>query len=485
MNDSTTSTPTSQRQDFFYTILLAAITLSLGLAAITHQSLWMDEGGGAFKALMPTLNEWWKMTLLSGGSDVQMPFYMLSLWIWHHAGAMSEFALRTVNLPWLVITVLAMKRVRFWPLVCLISPFVIYYVGELRPYAMQIAGGALAASAIAKVIANRELDDFGGLHATAGASLLLSCSSLTAVIWAAGLWAGVMIVRTDWFFKKGFWIRFLPWCLPLAAMGGYYVFTLQQGYRATGFEGIGVLNVFFGFYELIGLLGLGPSRNELRADPSIILSQLVLIIPALVCISAAWLIGLSSWLRTIPFRCAVAVACAVILPLALITLVGFLQDFRVLGRHLSPVIPAVLLPITAALSIRSATKLKAVVIASLALLFMLLSSANLRFSEKHARDDYRKATSIAIEALKKNQSVWWQADMHAARYYAYRTGGFPLVHQIQIMESNPPSGLMFADVIIVNRPDLRHGKSDYQKEFSRNFFKLDSKFTGFEIWKSR
>lgn len=484
MTDSSATIPARSLNGVFYIILLIAISLSVGLAAITHQSLWMDEGGGAFKALMPTLDEWWKMILLFGGSDTQMPFYMFSLWAWHHAGAVSEFALRTVNLPWLIVTVLALKRVRFWPLVCLTSPFVLYYVGELRPYAMQIAGGALAASAIAKVISNRVQDNFNGIHATAGASLLLSCSSLTAVIWAAGLWIGVMIVRSDWLFKKGFWIRFLPWLVPLGVMGGYYGFTLQQGYRAAGFEGAGILNVLFGCYEMIGMLGLGPSRNELRANPSTIFSHLWIILPALACLATAWLIGLRSWLSTVSYRCAFAVACAVVFPLAFLILIGFLQDFRVLGRHLSPVIPAVLLPTAAALSTWNRSKLKTAVIGVLTLGFMLLSFANLRFLEKHTRDDYRKATSIAIEALQENQSVWWQADMQAARYYAYRKGGMTLVNQIQVLESSPPSGLMFADVIIVNRPDLRHGKSDYQKEFAQNFFKLESRFTGFEIWKS-
>ncbi len=483
MNNSATTKPVPPRQGVLYAILLVAATVGVGLAAITHQSFWMDEGGGAFKALMPTFQEWWKMTWLFGGSDAQMPFYMFSLWVWHQAGAISEFALRTVNLPWLVITVLALKRVPFWPLVCLTSPFVLYYVGELRPYAMQIAGGALAASAIAKVISTRERNDFSGLHAAAGASLLLSCSSLTAVIWAAGLWASVAVIRTDWLFKRGFWIRISPWILPHAALGAYYGFTLQQGYRATGFEGVGIFNILFGFYEMIGLLGLGPTRNELRANPSVIFSHLPLIIPAFACIAGAWLIGLRSWLRTLPLRCSIAVACAVMLPLAFLTLIGFLQDFRVLGRHLSPAMPAVLLPIAATLSLCGSSKFKPAVIGALAIVIMLASSVSLRYFEKHARDDYRKATAIGIEALRNNQSVWWQADMHAARYYAYRTGGIPLVSQLQILQTSPPSGLMFADVVIVNRPDIRYGKTDYQKDFSQNFFKLNSRFTGFEIWK--
>ena len=329
-------------------ILLTAVTTLVGLAAITTQSLWMDEGSGAFKALIPDFKDWWAMTLRLGGSDVQMPVYMFLLWCWAQLGALSEFALRAINLPWLIIAVLALRKVSFWPLVCLTSPFVLYYTGELRPYAMQIAGGALAAAAISKVIAGREQGGFAGLHAVAAASLLLAASSLTAAVWASGLWAGVLIIRPEWLARRGFWLRSLPWIAGVLAIGGYYCFTLLNGYRATGIEGSSVLSVFFGFYEMIGLLGLGPGRNELRANPSAITPWLTIMLPALICIGTAWIYGLRSWLKSVPARCAVAVICAVLLPILILTAVGLAQDFRVLGRHFSPAIPAVLLPLAMA-----------------------------------------------------------------------------------------------------------------------------------------
>ena len=44
-------------------LILIAVALAVGAAAITQQSLWIDEGGPAFKSLMPTLKDWWQMTL--------------------------------------------------------------------------------------------------------------------------------------------------------------------------------------------------------------------------------------------------------------------------------------------------------------------------------------------------------------------------------------------------------------------------------------
>lgn len=464
-------------------VMLAAILA--GLAAITNQSLWMDEGSGAFKALIPNIKDWWAMTLRIGGSDVQMPVYMFLLWLWHQAGAVSEFALRSVNLPWLVIMALALRRVRFWPLVCLCSPFVLYYVGELRPYTMQMAAGALAAAGLAKVIAGKDESGFAGLHLTAGAALLLSVSSLTAAVWAAGAWLGLLIIRTDWLGRKEFWMKILPWIFGSAIIGGYYLFTLLQGYRAAGTGGSSVLSLGFGVYEMLGLMGLGPSRNELRADPKSILTCLPLLLPAILCISGAWFIGFSTWLKTVTPRVVIAIACAVLAPVLVLLVVGLTNDFRILGRHLSPAIPAVLLPIATAFNRKGSINPRGAAVASLAMLFMIGSAAGLRFHERHARDDYRKATAIAIEALQEGKRVWLQADMNATRYYAYKQGGMPFINAIQILESDPPTSLMFTDVVIINRPDLRHRGVDYRAELKRNFFELDGTFTGFEVWSSK
>ena len=74
--------------------------------------------------------------------------------------------------------------------------------------------------------------------------------------------------------------------------------------------------------------------------------------------------------------------------------------------------------------------------------------------------------------------------MNATRYYAYRIGGMNLVNTIQTLESDPPTGLMFADRVVINRPDIRFRGKDYQSELKRNYFKPVARFSGFEIWSS-
>ncbi|MEO5917124.1 MAG: hypothetical protein ABIS50_23040 [Luteolibacter sp.] len=473
------------KREFTRPLLLAFIALIVGLCAITSQSLWMDEGSGAFKALMPNIRDWWTMTMRLGGSDTQMPVYMFLLWCWTKCGVLGEFALRCINLPWLILAVLALRKVRFWPLVCLTSPFVLYYTGELRPYAMQIAGGALAAAALGEIIEERGRQGYEGLHAAAGAGLLLAASSLTALVWASGFWLGILIIRPDWLAKKGFWLRSLPWIGGGLAVGGYYLFTLLKGFRAAGIEGGGgVLSVFFGFYEMLGLLGLGPGRNELRESPATVAPYLPILLAAFACIAGAWLCGVKSWLKTVPARCVVGVICAIVIPVLMLTVVGQLKDFRVLGRHLSPAIPALLLPIAAVFSAGGPSAKRLRVLGTLAVMFMAASSLELRFLERHARDDYRRATAIGIDALKNGKTVWWQADMNATRYYAYRMGGGQFVNAIQVFETNPPSSLLVADVVILNRPDLRYPGGNHRATLEHDSFKPVARFTGFEIWET-
>jgi hypothetical protein len=478
------TSPSTGKPDLMRVVVLSLMALIVGAAAITHQSFWMDEGSTAFKALMPTFSDWIAMTYRIGGSDVQMPLYMFAVWAWEKTGLNSEFLLRSINLPFLVLMVLALRKVRFWPLVCLISPFVLYYVGELRPYTLQMAAGAVAAAGLASVITNRGSVGYAGLHLAAAGSLLLTLGSLTSGVWAIGVVAAILVLRPEWLRQKRFWLHVLPWCFAAIGVFGYYAFTLHQGYRATASGGGGLLSLGFGFYELSGLLGIGPSRDELRASPTAIIRHLPWIVPAFLCIFAAWLLGFRDWAGRQDRRTLIAVGLALLIPITTLAVVGVIADFRVLGRHLSPAIPAVLLPLALCWEVGLRKKSASLALAAAASLILLASSLSLRFQEKHARDDYRTATTIAIDALKQGKQILWLADMNAARHYAYHTGGMPYINALQQLESDPPS-LLFADIIVINRPDIRFKSTDFRKELQKNGFTQQPSFTGFEVWKSQ
>ena len=73
---------------------LFAIPLLLGLVFISPDSLWIDEGYAASKALQGSLAEWYRALVEEGGSDAQMPGYMLFIWAWAKVAGGTELALR-------------------------------------------------------------------------------------------------------------------------------------------------------------------------------------------------------------------------------------------------------------------------------------------------------------------------------------------------------------------------------------------------------
>lgn len=464
--------------------LLLLLVLIAGCFAISRDSFWMDEAGGVFRALIPELSGWWKMTLHMGGSDAQMPAYMLSLWVWARAFDQSEFAFRAINLIWLAVLIVPFRNLRLWPIVCLLSPFVFTYLGELRPYLMQMSAAALAAAGLAKVISAREEDGFLGVHLLFLGCLLLCLSSLTSAIWAFGVGVALLVLRPSWLRQGGFWLRALPWILGAAAIGGYYTFTLLKGYRAASAGEGGLLSVGFGLYEMLGLAGLGPDRNAIRSAPAVVVRWLPLILPAFAVITAAWWLGIRDWIKAQPRRVLVALALALGIPVAILLFSSVLFGFRILGRHLSPAIVVLLLPVAQCLELGFRGRRLTLVAGAAAMLFWLASSLVLRLDSRHAKDDYRRATAMAYELFKDDRRIWWLADMNAPRYYVYLREGFPAVNAIQPWETSPPTSLGLTDYVFVNRPDLRFPGRDHRAILGKAKFKLVESFSGFEVWKS-
>ncbi|MGA0845072.1 MAG: hypothetical protein ACO3RV_00905, partial [Luteolibacter sp.] len=304
-----------------------------------------------------------------------------------------------------------------------------------------------------------------------------------AAVWAAGLGLSMLILRPDWLRCGGFWLRALAWLAPFGALGGYYVFTLMEGYRATISGGGGLLSMGFGFYELIGMSGLGPGRDEIRANPMILVKWLPLIAPTGLLIAAVWVRGCWYWWTAAEGRQRLAITLAVLFPLGILIFVGLLMDFRVLGRHMSPLLAVVLLPL--ALALEGGTRMRRC-LAAAALGLLITSCLLVRISPRHARNDFRSATNLALDAYAEGRTIWWQADMNTARYYAWRRGGLPMVYAIQPWETGRPDSLLSADLVVINRPEIHASGSDYRRELRDSYFEpIEEEVDGFEIWRSR
>jgi len=411
---------------WFCGAVLVALSLGVAALAITTRSFWTDEACTAIKATQPSLSKWWGK-MLSGGSDLQMPCYMIYVWLWAKVFGHSEWWLRAANLPWLALGLLAIPRRQFAFLaVVTLSPFVWFYLDEARPYAMQIGCGLLVIGALWGLA--QEPAPLTGCvqNETLWAGcfwlglLLQAASSMLAIIWAAAtlgcawVWLGraraVQLLRRHW-------VPVSVFGACLAALACYYAWTLSNSAQAsTGRTGLG--NVVFAAYELLGFAGLGPGRLDLRQN---ILAAFKPFVPVL-CLYAGMtgIILITSGahlVRHTPRRIWFGVACFAGMASAALLAAGVVKHVRILARHAAPLAPLILLVLAVGVGSlwrRGGIRRFAAVVF---LLLSLASAASLRLAPRHAKDEYRQAAALACAALARGEIVWWAASVEGGAYY--------------------------------------------------------------------
>jgi hypothetical protein len=497
MEPASTSRPVLSAQG--WRIVAAMVVVSL--VAISGRSLWIDEACTAIRAMQPTLPGWWHAMEHEKTGCLQMPFYMLYTWAWARVFGWSEWSLHFANWPWFIAGAAAFALSfpagdrRRWMAGCLVllCPFAWYYLDEARPYAMQL-GVTLLAIAALRQLAQRsgsgEASCAGPLGLFLAALLVLCGSSLFGVIWAGAAAAALVLLlpgkQLVGLFKKCSWM-WLAAAVPLAGLAVYYAWTLKQGARGSATATTTMGTVLFDAYELLGFSGLGPGRLEMRNAsldvlrgywPWVALYALALVI----IIGAALLLAVRNWS---PKQMAIALCCCA--PPAMILGAGWVLHFRVLGRHLTPLVPALWMLLTlgaAALWSRSSGWGRVPVVVFCAL--SLGSCLSLRFASRHEKDNYRAAAAVAKETLHGGKPVWWSAAEEGAIYY-----GLPVstnavgtsaarfvVNQPATWFSQWPSPA----VIIASKPDVYDGELALEEYVRQKGYHEAQRFQAFVVW---
>jgi uncharacterized membrane protein len=404
----------------------------IGVIAVSNQSLWIDEGNSAMKAIQPSFMLFWEKMKELSGSDLQMPLYMGLLWAWEKIFGHSEYALRSLNIPFFTLSagILlylwdAERRLKlaFVFLMCF-SPMLWVYLDEARPYIFQFFGATSILVALWNQAKTPHLNK--NLAIFCIGALALCGSSLTGVIFT--FWFGlaflfILIRQHAWrsiFSSKQNLVSLIVTSIGLSGLGLYFFWTLSQGARASGVGKTDLLSIGFCFYELLGFSGLGPDRLSLREHGITSLKPFFLPLTSLVIaltafgISSALYITKSSRMHRTKIFIFAAVFCGAVSMVA----VGYIAHFRVLGRHLMPILPFVLLLVSLGLMHlwQSDKKLSRAVVLTICLL-LILSSLSTRFSPRFAKDDYRTAGQIAKSSHEDGKTIWWAADTATANYY--------------------------------------------------------------------
>lgn len=494
-----------------YTHLLVVLLGSaiVSLIAASNDSLWIDEVRWAYAAIGEKtdvvnfdkgLHDWQSPKNWVQFSDPSKPLYGIYLWTWEKIFGHSERVLRLSNLPWFLLAQTALwiglsklPRLRWMVALCMaISPIVWFYLNETSHYIMLLAGACLVLGLLVRLATSKaDMEQLEGRHFWwLGSGLLLLCGSN-----AIGIpWAGASLLALAclaWGRCKVRWSMavFVPigiittGLLLLAEHYNYW--RLAKSGTVTGF---GHENIAFAGYELLGFSGLGPGRLALREGKMLALRPFV---PGLLVLGMT--IGLLIpvvWKETRRWfapRWWLSAASYALLSLLLVIVASQQTHFKLLGRHLMPLEPVVILALALALtSLLQRPGWGARILAFGFCLLWLGSSLSLRFAPRHARDDYRSAAAAANTALKAGKTVWWCADACGADYYKVALANVPMVpgkafYPIRL-DPEKAAGLPQPDLVILSKPNVFDQGGTVQHLLGAGAYRKTDSFPAFTIW---
>ena len=444
------------------------LALALGFAAFmpSNDSIWIDEAQTAIYARQPTLGAWTERLQNDIASEAQMPLGMAAAWLGGKIVGTREWQLRVINVIWTAATIWIVWLIgcRFrapaLALVAAAQPFLWFYANEARPYSLQIAGGACLLLA-GIVFVERNGRGLSWVLLWAIAAIVLCASSMLGVIPVAivSLWLAIALFRRGILPERRALLIAGGTVGLLALLGYYYLETLRRGAGGAMLWPVGLGNLAFSAYELLGFAGLGPARQILR-DASSNGSFATTLEPflALLGLFAATLLLMFTqsilWLRQYENRALRFLCLGVpIVTGCVLFAMAKPAHFPFWGRHLAPIAPFLTVGLGLP-ALHSKHRLaKGACCLWLALLF--LSSLELRFASRHAKDDNRSAAALA-QSLAPDESVWWALDQRAGEYYGIVFRDPSERRGVLLLPSMSPEKFQFLappDLIFTSKPE--------------------------------
>ncbi|MDX2079418.1 MAG: hypothetical protein SFU53_01405 [Terrimicrobiaceae bacterium] len=475
------------------------------VVAPSPESIDMEEAPTWEYAKLATFGDVIDELAADGRSEAQMPVAMMFHWAWARVTGTSEYALRLLNLVWAWAALLALIPVArrlampWLPLFFAIQPFVWYAMDDAKPWMMQMAGGALLVAGTASAV-KRSRFTFPNLAALCAGSLLLAGGSMLGLIPTASVLTG-LIVQGIWRHLPGSWpgkLLLAVTAVILGTLSFYYFMTVLRGTGASRIWSVTPLNVLFVTYEFLGLQGLGPARQTLRAifkgleSPAPIFYALPGILLLLACHAGVMIAAFKSWLtrecttpRPSAERLRVWAMCVgvCVQSAILIYLIGTLISLPFWGRHLVGAFPFFVTGLALVVQFAHQGLWRRFGRAASVLLCMLLFTGSLliRFSPVHAKDDYRSAAAMALRLATESKTVLWCADHSAANYYGIAFSPTPSPGQISPATNleSPPANL--PDIIVLSKPDTFDPNRVLRQSIERAHFREIATFQAFRI----
>lgn len=490
------------------------------LVAISNESLWIDEFWTAHFAQLPSFKAFFDLLMVPSGS--QTPLHFLHFYLWEQWVPRGEFLMRLANLPVFVVGQLAL----FWALrtypaklgvvmlvVSSLHPMVWQYANEARPYILMVAGAQMM---LAYLLHLHSSDGSAGrnhllfLAFFVIGGILLAGASMLGVFWvfAACLYGVVHHWRhASWrLLLRGPSLLLLGlFCVAMAGLAAYYLGSLLQGQGASRLATSTPATMAFAGYELLGLLGLGPSRLDLRDRGLAALGPYAAwLLAATLAMLVTLVVGLRATRQRIGLGRLVILGSFSLLPVVLVIASGFAMHWRVLGRHLIAALPLLNLLLAMGLvALFDAGRRRGQAwrwaVAGACLLFLMASSLSLRFADRHSKDDYRAAAAFAKQSLAQGQRVWWAAGTVGAHHYAV-PGEFdhlaelmstqaklacvdrPGVQSVTNATQDCLRTLSVPDIVIASKPETFDTRGDIASYLLAAHFTPVQQLAAFTVW---
>jgi hypothetical protein len=415
----------------------------------------------------------WQEMLRLRWPELQAPLYMAYMWCWQHTFGDGEWASRMATAPWFILGGLSLVMAFDKPvqrscalLTVVLNPFTWFYLNEARLYALQLGLTYVLVGALIR-LRNVQANDSSAFEMRWVMLFCVTFWLLSALTVLGMIWAGSAILVLPFLFSRHslsrmlttYWRMLLVLTLSLAPCAAYYAWTRLMGTRASH----GVTDwrsLCFIFFEQLGFNGLGPGRLALRDfGPSSLKPWLPTLVMYGVVLGLLLVTGVSVILRRENRRAGIAAVIALVLPMSFMMAIGFYMQFRLLGRHCTPLVAGFVLLLS--LGAAALWERRSFAPRVCLLVFVLLSAASClsqRFASRHAKDDYRAAASIGNKGLAKGCSVWWNAEPFGSEHYHLNASTDAPTRGRAWILLNPPEGFedttSLPDIVILSKRDI-------------------------------
>ena len=392
----------------FALILIFVISFAVRVVRLDFYSLWYDEVNTALLVQSDTGSSVFSNIINTTGSETLHPLYYLMLSAWVKLAGQSLWALRfpsaffgscaVVVYAFLVYKVTGRKAFAFG-LLLIISPFLVWYSRDARPYALiMFLTGLHVLFYLNLLIKPQSKIDLSGFIITG----ILSIYS--------GIFVGMLVMaELVWSFVRRkpkeiiAIVLVLIFALPLF-WHGYRTFFERTSDRYRGLPtGINAVRIIGFPQEFFVARSLGPTPDEARRFPlgEVLRGKSLEIgveIVAITCIISSFAFSVRSWKkapdskghRSVMVHTLCFISVAVCLQAALlIAISGYQMNARHIGFIFGPLFVAAVYPIA-----QAEGYLRKVLFVAPLLVLWLWSSYNQLFNSSYVPDDFKNAATI-------------------------------------------------------------------------------------------